>query len=144
MAYSNIVLQPALHVWTCLYVYTVKYTFPWNQDLAINAPQVIPQISSFVIPVNYFRLYISAHSVILLNIAQLQNTVTSMVFQDYQYQSNEKTRHLKLIYFAFLNLINCQLPVMQLHVKHAKTVSSPEFISIHSMDGMKAKLLKKI
>ena len=27
MAYSNIVLQPALHVWTCLNVYIVKYTF---------------------------------------------------------------------------------------------------------------------
>ena len=48
MAYSNIVLQPALHVWTCLNVYIVKYTFPWNQDLAINAPQVIPQISSLL------------------------------------------------------------------------------------------------
>ena len=43
MAYSNIVLQPALHVWTCLNVYIVKHTFPWDQDLAINAPQVIPQ-----------------------------------------------------------------------------------------------------
>ena len=48
MAYSNIVLQPALHVWTCLNVYIVRYTFPWNQDLAINAPQVIPQISSLL------------------------------------------------------------------------------------------------
>ena len=48
MAYSNIVLQPALHVWTCLNVYIVKYTFPWNQDLAINAPQVIQQISSLL------------------------------------------------------------------------------------------------
>ena len=48
MAYLNIVLQPALHVWTCLNVYIVKYTFPWNQDLAINAPQVIPQISSLL------------------------------------------------------------------------------------------------
>ena len=48
MAYSNIVLQPALHVWTYLNVYIVKYTFPWNQDLAINAPQVIPQISSLL------------------------------------------------------------------------------------------------
>ena len=56
MAYSNIVLQPALHVWTCLNVYIVKYTFPWNQDLAINAPQVIPQISSLFIPVNYFTI----------------------------------------------------------------------------------------
>ena len=48
MAYSNIVLQPALHVWTCLNVYIVKYTVPWNKDLAINAPQVIPQISSLL------------------------------------------------------------------------------------------------
>ena len=65
MAYSNIVLQPALHVWTCLNVYIVKYTFPWNQDLAINAPQVLPQISSLLYqPTEYLFAALIHHSIL--------------------------------------------------------------------------------